>query len=161
MALKLRYKKKGDGSAAFTAVRGDGSSTTAQIGEAGGFGPVHDLAHYVVESQFCIKKGFLGLLASGWSIEDFNKGVVDRMTREGVIKDAGRAEVVAGLLSRDALSQAPLSVEDFNWTVQSQSAEIPCLSPEELAALRKGLAALRDQWDALTPGETLELSIDL
>jgi len=119
MALKLRYKKKGDGSAAFTAVRGDGSSTTAQIGEAGGFGPVHDLAHYVVENQVCIKKGFLGLLASGWS------------------------------------------VEDFNWTVQSQSAEIPCLSPEELAALRQRLAALRDQWDALTPGETLELRIGL
>jgi hypothetical protein len=44
MALTLRYKKKGDGSAAFTAVRGDGSSTTGQIGDAGGFGPVHDLA---------------------------------------------------------------------------------------------------------------------
>jgi hypothetical protein len=44
MALTLRYKKKGDGSAAFTAVRGDGSFTTAQIGDAGGFGPVHDLA---------------------------------------------------------------------------------------------------------------------
>jgi hypothetical protein len=61
MALKLRYKKKGDGSAAFTALRGDGSSTTAQLGKAGGFGPAHDLAHYVVESQFGIKKGFLGL----------------------------------------------------------------------------------------------------
>jgi hypothetical protein len=99
MALTLHYKKKGDGSAAFTAVRCDGSSTTAQIGAAGGFGPVHDLAHYVVEKQFGIKKGFLGLLASGWSIEDFNTGIVDRMIREGVIKDAGRAEVVAGLLS--------------------------------------------------------------
>jgi hypothetical protein len=144
MALKLRHKKKGDGSA-----------------EAGGFGPVRDLAHYVVESQFCIKKGFLGLLASGWSVEDFNKGVVDRMTREGVIKDAGRAEVVAGLLSGDALSQVPLSVEDFNWTVPSQSAETPCLSADELANLRQRLTTLRDQWDALTPGETLVLSIDL
>ncbi len=67
-----------------TAVRGDGSSTTAQIDQAVGFGPVHDFVHYVVESQFGIKKGFLGLLASGWSIADFNKGVVDRMTREGV-----------------------------------------------------------------------------
>jgi hypothetical protein len=161
MALKLRYKKKGDGSAAFTAVRGDGSSTTAQIGEAGGFGPVHDLAHYVVENQFGIKKGFLGLLASGWSIEDFNKGVVDRMIREGVIKDAGRAEVVAGLLSGDALSPFPLSVEDFNWTVQSQSAEIPSLSADELETLRQRLTTLRDQWGALNPGETLELSIDL
>jgi hypothetical protein len=161
MALTLRYKKKGDGSAAFTAVRSDGSSTTAQIGAAGGFGPVHDLAHYVVESQFGIKKGFLGLLAGGWSVEDFTKGVVDRMIREGVISDAGRAEVVAGLLSGDAFSPFPLSVEDFNWTIHSQSAEIPGLTADELANLRQRLSTLRDQWSALNAGETLELSIDL
>lgn len=53
-------------------------------------------------------------------------------TREGVIKDAGRAEVVAGLLSGDALSRFPLSVEDFNWAVRSQSAEIPCLFPARI-----------------------------
>jgi|SRR5579862_8224390 len=161
MALVLRFKKKGDGSAALTTVRGDGSSTTAQIGQAGGFGPVHDFAHYVVESQFGIRKGFLGLLANGWSVEDFDKGAVERMTREGVIQDAGRAEVIAGLLSGDALSPFPMSVEDFNWTARSQSAEIPSLSADEFATLRQRLATLRDQWDALNPGETLELSIDV
>jgi hypothetical protein len=60
-----------------------------------------------------------------------------------------------------ALSRVPLSVEDFNWTVQSQSAEIPRLSADDLATLRQRLTTLRDQWDALNPGETLELSIDL
>jgi len=161
MALTLRYKKKGDGSAAFTAIRGDGSSTTAQLGAAGGFGPVHDMAHYVVEDQFRIRKGFLGLLANGWNIEDFTTGALDRMIREGVIKDAGRAEVVAGLLSGDSFSPFPLSVDDFNWTVQSQSEEIPSLTADELATLRQRLTALRDQWDALHSGETLELSIDI
>jgi hypothetical protein len=83
------------------------------------------------------------------------------MIREGVIKDAGRAEIVAGLLSGDTFSSLPLSVEDFNWTVRSQSKEIPSLSADELAILRKRLTALRDQWNALNPGETLELSLDL
>jgi FG-GAP repeat len=32
------------------------------LSEAGGFEPLHDLAHYVVESQFCIKKGFSDFL---------------------------------------------------------------------------------------------------
>ena len=64
------------------------------------------------------------------------------MTREGVIKDAGRAEVVAGLLSGDAFIPFPLSVEDFNWTAQSQSAEIPSLSADELATLRQRLSCL-------------------
>ena len=110
-----------------------------------------------MENQFRIKKGFLGLLASGWSIEDFTSGVVDRMIREGVIKDAGRAEVVAGLLSGDSFSPFPLSVDDFNWTVQSQSEEIPSLSADKLATLRQRLTTLRDEWDALHPGETLAL----
>ena len=64
-------------------------------------------------------------------------------------------------LSGDAFDPFPLSVEDFNWTVQSQSAEIPSLSADELTTLRQRLTTLRDQWDALNPGETLELSIDL
>jgi hypothetical protein len=45
--------------------------------------------------------------------------------------------------------------------VQSQSTEIPSLSADELATLRQRLTTLRDQWDALSPGEPLELSIDL
>lgn len=75
--------------------------------------PVRGLAHYVVENQFGIKNGFPGLPANGWSIEDFSKGVVDRMTREGVMKGAGRAEIVAGPLSGDAFSPFPLSEEDL------------------------------------------------
>ncbi|HEY6339864.1 MAG TPA: hypothetical protein VIY49_00100 [Bryobacteraceae bacterium] len=47
------------------------------------------------------------------------------------------------------------------FTVRSQSAEIPSLSADELATLRQRLTALRDQWNALNPGDTLELSIDL
>jgi hypothetical protein len=53
-ALRLRFKKKNDGQSVLTAVRPDGSSTSSNIGTAGGFGPVHDLTHLIVETTLRI-----------------------------------------------------------------------------------------------------------
>ncbi len=156
--LRLRFKKKADAGVVFTAVREDGTSTSASIGPAGGFGPVHDLTHYVVETSLGIQTGFLGLLAAGRNVEDFNRGA-----RHWLPAEAHVAEAVAGQLSQDAMTRNPLSAEDFNWTVRDvlSRSEVVCAPPEiaadQLARMHARLAELRNRWDALAPNETLEL----
>jgi hypothetical protein len=156
--LRLRFKKKADGSAVFTAVRLDGTFTSTIIGPAEGFGPVHDLAHYVVETFLGFKSGFLGLLAAGRNIEDFERGA-----KHWLPSEAMAAEAIAGQLSQDAATKNPLNAEDFNWTLRDTlargSVKYPALevSAGQLDTMRARLADVRRQWDALPYGETLEL----
>ncbi len=157
--LRLRFKRKADAGVVFTAVREDGTSTSTNIGPAAGFGPVHDLTHYVVETSLGFKTGFLGLLASGRNIEDFARGATNWLPLEAHI-----AEAVAGQLSQDAMTRNPLNVDDFNWTIRdvlSRGPVVVCAPPEitadQLAAMRAHLAELRSRWDALAANETLEL----
>jgi len=158
--LRLRFKKKNDGQAVFTAVRGDGSSTSTNLGSARGFGPVHDLAHYVVETALGIHGGFLGLLAAGRNIEDF-----DHEAKVWLTEDAYAAEAIAGQLSQDVGTAVPLSVEDFNWTVRDSltrgpvAHSAPELSAGQLTELRVRLDELIRQWRGLGDGETLELDV--
>ena len=78
--LTFRIKKRPDASAVLVLVREDGSSTAGSIGPPNGYGPVHDLAHYVVERTLGLSEGFLGLVASGWEIADFErKGIAKQL----------------------------------------------------------------------------------
>ncbi len=156
--LRLRFKKKNDGQCVMTAVRADSTSTSSNIGTAGGFGPVHDLTHLVVEQALGIRKGFLGLLAQGKDIADF-----DRDAKQWLTTDAYLAEAIAGQMSQDFGTRQPLSTDDFNWTVRDTLTRggVRCdysdLSAEQLAAMRARLDELVAQWRAIAPGEALEL----
>ena len=156
--LRLRFKKKNDGDCVLTAVRADGTSTSSNIGTAGGFGPVHDLTHLVVEKMLGMRDGFLGLLGQGKDVGDF-----DRNAKQWLTADAYRAEAIAGQMSQDYGTGQPLSAEDFNWTVRDTLTRVgvQCdhrdLSAEQLVAMRAQLDELVAQWRAIAPGETLEL----
>jgi hypothetical protein len=156
--LTLRFKKTLDATATLTLVRPDGSSTWAGMGRPDGFGPVHDMAHLVVERQLLLFNGFLGLVAQGASFSDFE---FDAAARVG--PDAIRAEAIAGLLSLEAITGHRLTLAAFNDAVSSKCSElrpgyrVADLTPSGLHALRSELAALRRQWNALDPGATLEM----
>lgn len=160
MALRLRFVKKSDGQTVMTAIRPDGSATWTRIGFANGFGPIHDLAHFVVETSLDLPQAFLGLLASGRNIEDFDRGTTQWLTADGYV-----AEAIAGQLSQDAAAGIPLSIEDFNQTVRESLSRIPIpvtapeLSAEQLAAMHQRLQQLREQWKTITPGDSLELEM--
>ena len=158
-ALTLRMKKRADASVQLVLTREDGSFTAGPIGPARGYGPVHDLAHYVVERTLALSEGFLGLVASGWEIGDFEvKGTAKRLPDE-----AAYAEAAAGALSREEMMRQPTSVEEFVWGVESwlrpqrPGYEPPALDAATLEAMRAELAELRRRWNALAPGESLEL----
>src|SRR5919197_2091629 len=159
--LSFRMKKRADADAQLILVREDGSFTSGAIGPHTGYGPAHDLAHYVIESTLGLDEGFLGLVASGWEIRDFEvKGAVARLPPEALF-----AESAAGELSRQHLMGQPSTPADFNWTIRqtlersgSRGYATPVIDADTLERIRARLLDLHLQWLALPIGETLVLS---
>ena len=71
----IRMKKTGEG--VVLACLRDGGEPEIQRTGHGGFFALHDLLHYSVETTLGFDEGFFGLMASGWSFDDFTS----RMTR--------------------------------------------------------------------------------
>jgi hypothetical protein len=158
--LTVRIKKRPDASAMLTLLRADGTSTSGAIGPPDGYGPVHDLAHYVVERALGLTKGFFGLVASGWEIRDFEvKGTAKTLPAEAIL-----AEVAAGEISRQAMMWQWSSADDYAWAVETTVRKsqpdyaLPTITHEMFDGMRSELLGLRHRWNQLTPGETLELS---
>src|SRR4051812_23573535 len=98
--LTFQLKKRADARAQLVLIRDDGTTTRARVGPAEGYGPVHDLTHYAIEQTLGLSEGFLGLVASGWEISDFEvKGTARILPPEAVV-----AEVAAGELSRQIVT---------------------------------------------------------
>jgi hypothetical protein len=158
--LTFRIKKRPDASALLVLVREDGSSTSGPIGPPQGYGPVHDLAHFVVERTLGLSQGFLGLVASGWEIADFEKkGAARRLPAEAML-----AEVAAGELSRQAMMWQWSSAADYAWAVGATMRRsqpeytVPEIGEQMFEGMRVELLQLRQRWNELRLGETLELA---
>ena len=158
--LTLRFHRRADSAAQLVLVREDGTFTAGAIGPASGYGPVHDLAHYVVERTFGLGEGFLGLVASGWEISDFEvKGTARRLPDEAIL-----AEVMAGELSREEMMGQYGSAEDFAWAVESYLRQgrpgytPPTITAALFDAMRTELGELHRRWYEVPPGGVMELS---
>jgi hypothetical protein len=150
--VTLEFKKKSDGTSILTFVRADGSRTSSSIGAAPGFGPVHDLSHYVVESVLGIARGFIGLCGEGWTIQDFDTGAAKKLPPESLVSEA-----VSGAISRMEITAQWLPVDDFNWTIAASGFTI---SAADYDAIRRALTRVRADWTALAPGATLSLRFE-
>jgi hypothetical protein len=159
-SLSLRFRNRADANAQLVLVREDGSFSTGDIGPPAGYGPAHDLAHYVVESTLGLTEGFLGLVASGWDIKDFEiKGAAALLPAEALF-----AESAAGQLSSEHMLGQPSSVDDFNWSMAATVARmnrpdfvLPSFAEQQLASIRARLLELHTEWFGVAPGGTLEL----
>jgi hypothetical protein len=157
--LSIHIKHVRDAAPVLVLAREDGSTTTQRL--VVGYGPVHDLAHYVVERALALSDAFLGLIASGWDIGDFEvKGTAGRLPADALF-----AEAAAGRLSAEEMIQQFTSVENFRWSIAMTLTHAghaqyipPDIPAATLAAMRTELAELRRRWTALAPGETLELA---
>jgi len=66
--VKVQIEKKGDGASVLRCVRKDGSVTYQKHqGRQGAFFPIHDLAHFAVESEVPRHARFYSLIAPGWN----------------------------------------------------------------------------------------------
>ena len=159
--LTFRIKHRPDAAALLVLAREDGSSTAGEVGPPHGYGPVHDLAHYVVERALGLSEGFLGLVAAGWEIRDFEvKGTARHLPDEAAL-----AECAAGELSRQEMMGQYSTAAEFAWAVGAAMANmarpgaaVPAIGEDRFAAMRDELVALRLRWLETAPGETLELA---
>ena len=87
------------------------------------------------------------------------KGTAKTLPAEAVV-----AEVAAGEMSRQAMMWQWSSAEDYVWAVETtvQKSQpnyaLPTITDDMFEAMRVKLLGLRQHWNQLAPGETLELS---
>ena len=156
--LLVRIKKKSDGNAALSCVRADGSVTwQRQEGRLGQFFPLHDLTHYAVETVLGHRRGFFGLVAEGWDFEDFGAP----WPKGPFPADMDPSEGIVGLLDSERYQGVRLTVvELLERPGAAMASYIGGLTDADLDAVRARRAELFALWEALPPGETLELPFD-
>ncbi len=159
MMLAVQITKRADGAGLLRCTRQDGSVTwQKQSDRHAGFYALHDLTHFAVESALGFRRGFYGLIAEGWEIDDTTgKGA------RGVLPDeAVEVEHIVGLLDSERASASLWTAAEFNQCAASQAAASgrPAprpLSEDELAYVRALRSKLFSEWRDLAPGGVLEL----
>ncbi|MGH7491922.1 MAG: hypothetical protein ACREOO_05960 [bacterium] len=161
--LIIRIKKNRDGTAVLSCTRADGSVTwQKQEGGQARFFPRHDLTHYAVETVLRYRRGFFGLVAEGWSFSDFGTP----WPRGPLPADADPAELIAGLLDAERANATEWPAAEMNAQAAQFYARLGLpgrleLTDPQLARIRETMRELFVRWEALPPGETLELTFEV
>jgi hypothetical protein len=155
--LSIRLQKGRDGPDVLTCIRADGSRTWQRLQRGL---PVHDLAHYAVESVLGLREGFYGLVARGWDITAFESPE----NRARLTPEAIWEEFIVSLFLTELSDGVERELSDFNATLNAMvagkvSIASRALTAAELGSIRSKVGALSAQWSALTPGQALEMRL--
>ena len=154
-------KKTSDGNSVLSCVREDGSATWQRNeGRSGQFFPLHDLTHFAVETVLGHRRGFFGLVADGWNLDDFGSP----WPRGPLPADMDPSEAIVGLLDAERSQGIELTAATFRESYAREGGTLPAgltgLTDEQLDRVRARRAELFALWKSLPPGETLELSFE-
>jgi hypothetical protein len=155
----IRIKKNADGRTSLTCTRADGTTTWQSLnGATAQFFPRHDLTHYAVETVLAGLRGFYALVAGGWDLTDFGSP----WPRGRIPMDASLSEMIVGYLDLERRTGAVAQIDDINSQLAAYCAEHGFPSPEpitesDLDRIRRKRAELFSQWEAVKPGDALEL----
>lgn len=159
--MRVEIRKSATGDARLTVTRADGTWTAGRLGQ-GGFGAVHDLAHFVVETTLGRRDGFYGLLEQGRNISDFEQpGAAREIPDEAVA-----VECIVGQLTNLVLTGPPVDLAGFNWLVAAAvrgtrpNAKIPRIDESSFSEMQRSLKEKVEVWRALKPGGVLALEFD-
>jgi hypothetical protein len=161
--LLISMKKGTDGRTTLSCTRADGTKTwQRQEGAQAAFFPRHDLTHFAVESTLGHRQGFYGLVAAGWDLSDFGTP----WPRGKLPAEGNLTEVIVGFFDQERSSGVLGSSDDLNALVAlfcgETGIEIPgVLRDSDLWAVRQKRGELFSKWDAVTPGDALELVFDI
>jgi hypothetical protein len=160
LVLILQFTKRTDGSALLRCVRDDGSETwQKQQGDHATFFPLHDLTHYAVETELGFGRGFYGLIAAGWDIEE----TTGKTARGPLPDEAIEVEYIVSALAAERASGAVSPAEEFNQLAKTfagtkRLSEPRPLTEADLIRVRSRMDELFLRWRTLAPGETLEVA---
>src|SRR5688572_29044427 len=152
-------KKNPDGGTSLTCTRGDGTVTRQRRrSQQAAFFPRHDLTHFAVETVLAQQNGSDGLLAAGWDLSDFGAP----WPRGRIPPEADPPGAIVGFLDIERASGERAPADELNELLAARCAEHGYAAPrritdDELREIRRKRAELFAGWDAVPPGESLEL----
>jgi hypothetical protein len=145
--LRIQITKQSDGAVVLHCTREDGSSTWQKHTKHAAHFVLHDLTHYAVETSLGCRRGFLGLIAEGWDLEDTTgKGARGPLPAETV-----EVEKIVGLFDSERGSGVLWTLQEFN------EFSPRLLTDVDIRGVRTLRGSLFQQWFALPLGQTLEL----
>ncbi len=129
--------------------REDGSITWQKQPKHGAHFALHDLTHYAVETALGYRRGFFGLIAEGWELED----TTGKGPRGPLPPEAVEVERIVGLFDSERGSGMLWTAKEFN-----EFAPRP-LTEADIQSVRALRGALFTQWFAIEPGQELQLQL--
>ena len=157
--IVIRIKKGTDGRTALSCTRADGTTTwQRQLGAQAAFFPKHDLTHCAVETTLGLGQGFYGLVSAGWDFADFGSP----WPRGKLPPEANISEMIVGFFDLERRTGERGTISDLNRMLAEYFAEngLPVqfqFTEDDLARVRAKRAELFAQWDAVPPGNALEV----
>jgi hypothetical protein len=146
--LRIEIAKQPDGSGVLRCARTDGSVTWQKQGKHAAFFALHDLTHFAVETALGYRRGFFGLIAEGWDIED----TTGKGTRGALPAEAVEVEGIVGAFDSERGSGTLWTAEEFNTFCPRP------LTSDDIQRVRALRASLFRQWSAIPVGQKLELT---
>jgi hypothetical protein len=159
LVLKIQFTKRIDGGALLRCVRDNGSATwQKQQGNHATFFPLHDLSHYAVETELGFGRGFYGLIAAGWDIDE----TTGKTARGPLPDEAIEVEYIVAALAAERASGPVSPAEEFNQLAKTFASAKGFSQPRplteaDLTKVRSRMDELFLRWRTLAPGDTLEL----
>lgn len=149
--LRIDIVKQSDGSGVLRCTRADGSvSWQKQSGRHAAFFALHDLTHYAVETVLGYRRGFFGMVAEGWEMED----TTGKGSRGPLPPEAAEVEHLVGLFDAQRGSGTVWTADEFN-AFSHRS-----LTEQQLHAILARRAELFRQWGGVAAGQALTLMFD-
>lgn len=153
--MRVQITKKGDGAGVLRCIRADGSITwQKQTDRHAAYFALHDLTHFAVETTLGYRRGFFGLIAEGWDIED----TTGKGARGPLPPEAGEVEQLVGLFFAEMASGTIWTMDEFNEFAAMNG--VRKLSFDEIVRVKKKRSELFQRWSAVEPGATLELPFE-
>jgi hypothetical protein len=153
--MKVQIAKKADGSGVLRCIRADGSiAWQKQTDRLAAFFALHDLTHFAVETTLGYRRGFFGLVAEGWDFED----TTGKGARGPLPPEAGEVEGIVGMFDAERAGGQIWTLDEFNEFAAMKGARK--LTFDEIVRVKKKRSELFQQWSAIAPGGTLELTYE-
>jgi hypothetical protein len=150
--LKIEIVKRADGAGLLRCTRADGSVTWQKQSERHAVHfTYHDLTHFAVETTLGYERGFFGLIASGWDIED----TTGKGARGPVPDEAGEVETLVGLFDSERGSLTLWTSEEFAQFAPRRLTRK--LDEAAIRGIRSIQADLFRRWSQVEIGGQLEL----
>jgi hypothetical protein len=138
--LRVQMTKRPDGGGVLRCARADGSITwQKQNAHHAPFFALHDLTHFAVEQTLGLGRGFFGLIAEGWDMDD----LTGKGTRGPLPGEAAEVEYIVGAFDTERAGATILTAAEFN--------EFAARFTQRLPAARRLGGSRKSKWRACGP----------